>query len=171
MGLSFLRMEVNKMLRGSVKELDRKIIIQLIRNADQPIVNIAKKVGASRQTVSKKLKKFRKSGMIESHMVRLNPEMFGLDTRAYVFLREVPQDEVRARNEKVINKFSQVYSFRRLFGRYSAILEVLTKDRGELTSIVKEIHGLEGVRETETFIVHSTVKDKPKDPFLNILEP
>lgn len=159
------------MLRGNVEELDRKIIIQLIKDADQPIVNIAKKVGASRQTVSKKLKKFRESGLIESYMVRLNPEMFGLNTRAYVFLREVPQDDARARNEKVINRSPQVYSFRRLFGRYSAILEVLTKDREELTSIVKEIHGLDGVRETETFIVHSTVKDKPKDPLLDILEP
>lgn len=153
-----------------MKELDRKIVAQLIINADQPIVEIARKVGASRQTVSKKLKKFRESGVIKSHVVRLNPETFGLDTRAYVFLREVPQDDARARNEEVITEFPQVYNFRRLFGRYSAILEVLTKDQEELTSIVKEIHGLDGVRETETFIVHSTVKDEPKDPFLKILE-
>lgn len=158
------------MLRDSVKELDRKIIAQLIKDADQPIVDIAKKVGASRQTVSKKLKKFRESGLIDSHVVRLSPEKFGLNTRAYVFLREPPQDEARAKNEEVISAFPQVYNFRRLFGRYSAILEVLAKDREELTSIVKEIHGLEGVRETETFIVHSTIKDKPKDPFIKILE-
>jgi hypothetical protein len=33
-----------------------------------------------------------------------------------------------------------------------------------LTEFVKKLHSLEGVRETETFIVHSTIKDKPEDP-------
>lgn len=150
--------------------MDRKIITQLIDDANQPIVEIAKKVKASRQTVSKRIKRLHKSGLIDSHIVTLNPEKFGLNTRAYVFLRETPQDEARAENEKVINKFRNVYSFRRLFGRYSAILEVLTKGREELTSIVKKIHGLDGVRGTETFIVHSTIKNDPKGPFLDVLE-
>ncbi|MBS3815087.1 MAG: Lrp/AsnC family transcriptional regulator [Hadesarchaea archaeon] len=153
-----------------MKELDKKIIEQLIKDAKQPIVDIADQVGASRQTVSKKIKKLRESGLIESQIIRLNPEKFGLNTRAYVFLRELPQDEAREKNEEFISDFPQVYNFRRLFGRYSAIIEVLTESREELTSIVKEIHSLEGVRETETFIVHSTIKDKPKEPFLNILK-
>lgn len=141
-----------------------------MKDADQPIIQIAEKVNASRQTVSKKINKFWESELIKSHIVLLNPEMFGLNIQAYVFLREAPQDDERKKNEKVINEISNVYSFRRLFGRYSAVLEVLTKDRDELTSIVKKIHGLDGVRETETFIVHSTVKNKPKDPFMEILE-
>ena len=39
----------------------------------------------------------------------------------------------------------------------------------ELTDLVKKIHDLNGVKETETFIVHSTVKDKPEEPFKKAL--
>lgn len=152
-----------------MKELDKKIILHLLENAEQPIVDIADKVGASRQTVSKKIKQFRDSGMIRDFTVRLDPEKFDLGVKAYVFLQEEPQDEVREKNERKINEFPQVSSFFRLFGRYSGILEVWSKDRDDLTDLVKEIHELEGVRETETFIVHSVVKNKPEEPFEEVL--
>lgn len=153
-----------------MKDLDKKIIFQLLEDAEQPIVDIADKVGASRQTVSKKIKQFKKSGLIEELTARISPEKLGLDVQAYVFLQEDPQDEVRERNEERINSFPQVSRFFRLFGRYSGILEVWSKDREDLTSLVKKIHELEGVRETETFIVHSVVKDRPEEPLLALLE-
>lgn len=152
-----------------MKDLDRKILLQLLKDAEQPMVDIADKVGASRQTVSKKIKKFKESGLIEDLTARLNPEEFDLDVRAYVFLQEVPQDEIREKNEKKINNLPRVSKFFRLFGRYSGILEVWSKDRDDLTSLVKKVHELEGVRETETFIVHSVVKDKPEEPLLGVL--
>ncbi len=152
-----------------MKELDKKIILQLLVDAEQPIIEIAEKVGASRQTVSKKIKEFKDSGTIEDIRANLDPEDFGLNVRAYVFLQEDPQDEVREKNEKKINEITQVSKFFRLFGRYSGILEVWTVNREDLTSIVKKIHELDGIRETETFIVHSVAKDKPEDPFFEVL--
>jgi DNA-binding Lrp family transcriptional regulator len=153
-----------------MRELDRKILLQLIEDSEQPISRIAKKVGASRQTVAKKIKGFKKSGVVSAFAVRLNPEKFELGTRAYVFLREDPRTEARRRNERAIRRLHQVTRFHRLFGRYSAVLEVLAKDGEELTKLVKKIHGLKGVRETETFIVHSTVKDRPESPFVEVLK-
>lgn len=153
-----------------MKDIDKKIILQLLEGPEQPIVNIADKVDASRQTVSKKIKQFKESGVIEETTTRLKPSKFGLNVRAYVFLQEDPQDEIREKNEQEINKFPQVSKFFRLFGRYSGILEVWSEDRDDLTSLVKKIHELEGIKETETFIVHSRVKDKPEDPFIPILE-
>ncbi len=164
----FIRFSVNKML--SMKELDKKIIYQLLKNADQPIVEIAEKVGASRQTVSKKINKFKDDGVIKGITAKLDPEKFGLSVRAYVFLQEEPEDEIRKENEDKINEFPQVSKFFRLFGRYSGVLEVWSEDRDELTSLVKEIHELDGVKETETFLIHSTVKEEPEVPFFNELE-
>ena len=164
----FKRFTVNKML--SMKELDKKILRQLLKDAEQPIVDIAEKVGASRQTVSKKIEEFKKAGIIKEITARLDPEKFGLSVRAFVFIQEEPQDEAREENERKIDGFPQVSKFFRLFGRYSGVLEVWTEDRDELTSLVKEIHELDGVKETETFITHSTVKDEPEAPFLNELK-
>lgn len=152
-----------------MKGLDKKIILQLIEDADRPAVKIADEVGATRQTVSKKIKQFKKSGLIKSVVARLDPEKFGLGIKAYVFLREDPSDELRGENEEVISKYREIYGIHRIFGRYSAVLEVLAENRDALTSLVKRIHGLEGVLETETFIVHSTVKNEPEAPFVGVL--
>lgn len=153
-----------------MKALEREILLQLIKDSGQPVSRIAKKVGASRQTVAKKIEQLRKSGIVGPPTPRLIPGKFGLGTRAYVFLREDPGSGVRRRNEELIGKLPQVSSFHRLFGRYSAVLEVWTRDSKELTQLVKRIHSLKGVRETETFIVHSTVKDRPEEPLVHVLK-
>lgn len=152
-----------------MKDLDKEILVQLIQDAEQPIVDIAKKVGATRQTVSKKIRQFKSSGIIDNFRVNIRPERIGLDVRAYVFLQEVPQDDVRKRIDDEINGLTQVTKFLRVFGRYSGILEVWTRNKEELTSLVKKIHSFEGVKETETFIVHDIVKNNAEDPLLDIL--
>lgn len=153
-----------------MRELDQKILLQLIKDSEQPVTKIAKKVGASRQTVAKKIKQLKEEGIIASFTARLSPEKFGLSTKAYILLHEDSREELRRKNMAAIKQFHQVTEFYRLFGRYSAILEVLVRNSKELTKLVKRIHRLKGVRETETFIVHSAVKDLPKAPFLQILK-
>jgi len=153
-----------------MKELDRKILLQLIKDSEQPVTKIAKKVGASRQTVAKKIERLKAEGVIASFTAKLSPEKFGLSTKAYILLHEDSREELRRKNMAAIKQFHQVTEFYRLFGRYSAILEVLVRDSTELTKLVKRIHRLKGVRETETFIVHSAAKDMPKAPFLQILK-
>ena len=154
----------------TMDSLERRIIIQLLVDAGQPTVNIARKVKAARQTVSKKIQQFKRSGLIERIAAIIDPDKFGLHERAFVFIQEDPEMKVRRRIDAKIDSIPQVMRFYRLFGRYSGMLEVLTKDQDELSALVKDIHELEGMRETETFIVHSSVKDKPQDALIKFLE-
>lgn len=150
--------------------LDEKILLQLIKDSDQPLSEIARKVGTTRQTVAKRIERLKESGVMGPSMPRLNPEKFGLTTKAYIFLHEDPGVELRKKNEAIVKQFHEVTEFYRLFGRYSAVLEVLVRDGKELTELVKRIHGLRGVRETETFIVHSAVKNAPEEPIVQVLK-
>ena len=152
-----------------IKDLDKKIILQLLRDARQPLFQIGENVGATRQTVAKKINRFLNSGLIVSFAPKLEPEKFGLTIQAYIFMREDPRSDLRKKNEEVIKGFHQVSKFHRIFGKYDSIMEVLVKDKKELTDLIRKLHGLSGVRETETFIVYSTTKDKPEDPFKKVL--
>jgi Lrp/AsnC family leucine-responsive transcriptional regulator len=152
-----------------IKQLDKKIILQLLRDARQPIFRIAKSVDATRQTVAKKIDELCTSGFISSFAPRLEPEKFGLGIQAYIFMREDPRSDLRRKNEEVIKGFPEVSEFHRVFGEYDSILKTLVEDKEELTNLVKRLHKLSGVRETETFIVHSTIKNKPEDPFMKVL--
>ena len=158
---------VNKMLKSS--DLEKKIVLQLLEDARQPLLQIARNVGATRQTVAKKLEQLSNSGLISSFAPRLEAEKFGLVIQAYIFMREDPRGDLRKKNEEMIKGFHQVAEFHRIFGKYDSVIKVLVEGQKELTDFVKKLHGLSGVRETETFIVHSTIKNKPEDPFKKVL--
>ena len=96
-------------------------------------------------------------------------EILGLSIQAYILMREDPHSDYRKETEEIVKSFPQVAEFQRIFGKYDSIAKVLVKNNKELTDLVKKIHDLNGVKETETFIVHSTIKDKPEDPIMKAL--
>ncbi len=158
---------VNKMLR--IKDVEKKILLNLLEKGNQPLVKIAKDIGVTRQTVAKKIEQMHDSGLIISFFPKLEPEILGLSIQAYILMREDPRSDCRKETEEIVKTFPQVTEFRRIFGKYDSIARVLVKNNKELTDLVKKIHDLNGVKETETFIVHSTIKDKPEEPFKKVL--
>ncbi len=151
------------------REVDRRILAELLVDCRKPLRKIASAVGVSRQTVAKRVRELHRSGLIKRFTVRLNHKDLGLNLKAYILMRIEPKREVRENLEKKIKEIRQVSYFHYLFGRYDALAEVLVKDSEELTRLLREIHGLKGVKETETLIVEYTVKDSPESPILKIL--
>jgi DNA-binding Lrp family transcriptional regulator len=132
-------------------------------------MNIANNIKVTRQTVAKKIELYIKQGVIRKFIPQLDPEKLGLSIQAYILVREDPQSNFRSQNDEEFSDIPQVAKFNRVFGNYSSILEVIVKDKGELTNIVKKIHTMPGIRETETFIVYSTIKDDQTAPFRHVL--
>jgi DNA-binding Lrp family transcriptional regulator len=152
-----------------IQDVDKKILRELLKDGRQTFLNIANQVGVTRQTVAKKIEQYLASGIITKFTPQLDPEQLGLTTQAYILVREDPGSKFRSNNDEAFTRMPQVAKFNRIFGSYSSILEVMVQDKKELTRIVKEIHALPGVRETETFIVYNTIKDNHTDPFKYVL--
>lgn len=150
--------------------MDKKILRQLLKNCLVPMSDVAADIGTTRQTVAKKIELFKKSGLIKLFTIKLDPEKLGLKIRAFVLLREDPESETKKINENVIKEIPQVTSYYTLFGRYDAVAEVLTKDKTELTNLVKQIRQLKGIKDTETFIIQYIVKDELEDSLYKALE-
>ena len=152
-----------------IKDLEKKILLNLLEKGQRPIINIAEDLGITRQTVAKKIEHMQQSGLILSFFPKTDPEILGLSIQAYILMREDPRNELRKETEEIVKNIPQVSEFQRIFGKYDSIVKVLVKDNKELTELVKRIHDLNGVQDTETFIVHSTIKDKPEDPIKKAL--
>ncbi|UCC58990.1 MAG: Lrp/AsnC family transcriptional regulator [Candidatus Bathyarchaeum sp.] len=161
------KLYVNKMLR--IKDLEKKILLNMLEKGNQPLVKIAKDIGVTRQTVAKKIEQMHESGLILSFFPKLEPEILGLSIQAYILMQEDPRSDCRKETEEIVKNLPQVSEFQRIFGKYDSIVKVLVKNNKELTDLVKKIHDLNGVKDTETFIVHSTIKDKPEEPFKKVL--
>lgn len=158
---------VNKML--IIKQLEKKILLNLLEKGQRPVVKIAEDLGVTRQTIAKKIEQMRASGLMISFFPKMKAEILGLSIQAYILMREDPRSDVRRETEEIVKGFPQVAEFQRIFGKYDSIVKVLVKNNKELTDLVKKIHNLNGVKETETFIVHSTLKDSPEDPIKEVL--
>ena len=152
-----------------VKTLEKKILLNLLEKGQRPILKIADDLGITRQTVAKKIEQMHSSGLIISFYPKMKPEILGLSIQAYILMQEDPDSDCRKETERILTRFPQVSEFRRIFGKYDSIVKVLVNDNKELTDLVKKIHDLNGVKDTETFIVHSTIKDKPEDPIIKVL--
>ena len=152
-----------------VKDLEKKILLNLLEKGQRPILQIAKDLGVTRQTVAKKIKQMHDCGLIVAFFPKLEPEIMGLSIQAYILMREDPRSDYRKETEEIVKNFPQVSEFQRIFGKYDSIVKVLVKNNKDLTDLIKQIHDLNGVKETETFIVHSTIKDKPEEPFKKAL--
>ncbi len=153
----------------NIKDLEKKILLNLLEKGQRPILKIAEDLGVTRQTVAKKIEQMHNSGLIISFFPKLEPETLGLTIQAYILMREDPRSDCRKETEEIVKSFPQVSEFQRIFGKYDSIAKVLVKTNKDLTDLVKKIHDLNGVKETETFIVHSTIKDKPEDPIKKVL--
>jgi DNA-binding Lrp family transcriptional regulator len=153
----------------NLNDLEKKILLDLLEQGQRPILRIAKDLGITRQTVAKKIEQMNKSGLIISFFPKVEPELLGLSIQAYILMREDPRSDYRKETEEIVKNFPQVSEFQRIFGKYDSIAKVIVRNNKELTDLVKKIHNLNGVKETETFIVHSTIKDKPEEPLKKVL--
>ncbi|MGB0718136.1 MAG: Lrp/AsnC family transcriptional regulator [Alphaproteobacteria bacterium] len=70
-----------------VDDLDRKILREVQRDADQTIDEIAGKVGSSRTPVWNRLKKLRANGVIERTVCLINSDKVGLGETFFVSIR------------------------------------------------------------------------------------
>ena len=152
-----------------IRDLEKKILLNLLEKGHRPVLKIAQDLGITRQTVAKKLEQMHDSGLIQSFFPKIVPEKFGLSIQAYILMNEDPRNELRKETEEIVKQFPEVSEFQRIFGKYDSIAKVMVNNNQELTDLVKKIHNLNGVKDTETFIVHSTIKDKPEDPIKKAL--
>ncbi len=157
---------INKKL---MDELDRKIMLELMRDSRQSLIELARKTSTTRQTVAKRIARMRMSGLWFT--IKPDPKDFGLNLKAYILLRISPKGDVRRKCERLVKKIPNVQEFHYLLGHQDAILEVMARDHAELSRLIKRIHKVVGVKETSTLVVRETVKDDPAAPFFGVERP
>ncbi len=153
-----------------MKNNERKILLELVEDGRKNISDIAKKLGISRQTVSKKIRGMEKKKIIDSFSVKIDEGRVGLNTKAYVILNIAPSSELRHRFVREAKKIENISQMHHTFGRFDMILEILVKDEKELDRTLDKIRDFEAVEETETLICKYMEKNDQKDPIRYALE-
>lgn len=145
----------------SIDEIDIKILGLLQENARIKRSEIAEKTGLSIPSVTDRMLKLEKSGVIESYVTKLNPKQLGKDITAFIL---VTSDSSTYYSEFVQHalKTPEVLECHSITGEGSHILKVRTENTSTLEKLLSKIQSWKGVRFTRTSLVLSSHKESLK---------
>jgi Lrp/AsnC family transcriptional regulator len=128
----------------ALDDLDRNILAILQEDANLPLDEIARRVGASKTPVWNRIRKLRASGVIRAEVAVLDPEKLGLESCFFVLIRTSQHDaDWLDRFLRAVQSHPEVLEAHRLAGDIDYILKVRVPNaRGYdafYRSLIKEV--------------------------------
>ena len=139
-------------------EIDRKIIRVLEKDARTSLRKISELVDVSLGTVSNRVKKMERNGVIMGYSVILNPDEIGWELNVVIGLR-IQKGRLIEIQEKIA-KDSRVHGVYDVTGDFDSIVIARAKNRNDLDDLSKNVLSIDGVERSITHLVLNTVKEK-----------
>jgi len=138
---------------------DRKLLDLVQRDAKMPQAQLAKRIGLSAAAVNERLRKLEKSGVIRRYAAVVDPQPLGNDITAFVeVFIEHPRFEPAF--IKRVMELHEVQECHHITGEFSLLLKVRVRNMAALEQLLlKQLAPPEGVRQTRTVMVLSTIKE------------
>jgi Lrp/AsnC family leucine-responsive transcriptional regulator len=139
-------------------DTDIKILELLQKNARIKRNELADATGLSIPSITDRLNKLEKNGIIETYVTKLNAKLLCKDITAFIFVTS----DSSAHYREFINHALQtpeVLECHSITGDGSHILKIRTESTSTLEKTLSKIQSWKGVRSTRTSVVLSTHKE------------
>ena len=138
-------------------EIDRNIIKVLEHDARTSLRKISELVKVSLGTVSNRVKKMEKNGVIKGYSVILDPDQIGWELNVVIGLR-IQKGRLIEIQEKIA-KDSRVHGVYDVTGDFDSMVIARAKNRKDLDDLSKNVLSIDGVERSITHLVLNTVKE------------
>lgn len=139
----------------SLTDLDRRLLAALREDGRAPVASLARTLGVARATVNSRLERLIATGTIVGFTARVRDEVDPLAIHAVAFI------EVEGRSaDKVIRQlrgFPEITSLHTTNGGWDLVAELRTESLGGFDQVLGRIRGVEGVVNSETSLLLSSV--------------
>lgn len=128
-------------------ELDQRLIANLRHDARTPVAELAQALGVSRGTVSNRMARLERDGVIAGYTLRLRPDSTPDEIRAWTSIR------VEGRQNAVVGALlgePGVAALHDTNGRWDLLAELRVSSLAELSAVLERIRKVPGVSATET---------------------
>ena len=139
-------------------EIDRKIIKVLQEDARTSLRKISELVDVSLGTVSNRVKRMEKNGVIRGYSVILDPDHIGWELSVVIGLR-IQKGRLIEIQERIA-KDSRVHGVYDVTGDFDSMVIARAKNRKDLDDLSKNVLSIDGVERSITHLVLNTVKEK-----------
>tara|TARA_B110000014_G_C20023525_1_gene531138 strand:+ start:52 stop:513 length:462 start_codon:yes stop_codon:yes gene_type:complete len=139
---------------------DKQILLALKADARKAFSKIADDLNISNSLVHQRIKKMKEDGVIKKADLILDEKKIGYSTKAYVGIR-LKEASFANQVVKNLHKIVEVTECNFVSGKYAIFVLVYAKDNDHLRSVLyDQIHEIEGVGGTDSFICFSTNFDR-----------
>ena len=142
----------------ALDEVDRKILMELQRDARRSFKKIGADIGVSEATVFVRARKLQEKGVLKGFRAVIDQKAVGKTLTAIVLVRAHPKAFPGMLD--ALKKFDDIYEIYDVTGEYYSILKIRTTGTDELGKIIDQIGAIDGIAGTETIIVLRTVKEE-----------
>ncbi|MBC64700.1 MAG: AsnC family transcriptional regulator [Euryarchaeota archaeon] len=141
-----------------IDDIDKKIIKVLEDDARTSLRKISELVDVSLGTVSNRVKRMEKNGVIKGYSVILNPDNIGWELNVVIGLR-IQKGRLIEIQERIA-KDSRVHGVYDVTGDFDSMVIARAKNRKDLDDLSKNVLSIDGVERSITHLVLNTVKEK-----------
>ena len=139
-------------------DIDKKIIKVLENDARTSLRKISELVDVSLGTVSNRVKRMERNGVIRGYSVILDPDKIGWELNVVIGLR-IQKGRLIEIQERIA-KDSRVHGVYDVTGDFDSMVIARAKNRKDLDNLSKNVLSIDGVERSITHLVLNTVKEK-----------
>lgn len=144
-------------MSGHIDLIDLKIIEALGENGRIRLSELAEIVGLSIPSVSERLDKLQKKGIIKNFTTQVDERRLGFDIQAFVWARVDSSKHYKSFMEHVLRE-DEIMECYAVTGEGSHILRVMTHNTASLEQLLSRVQSWPGVLGTNTSFVLSQIK-------------
>mgnify|MGYP001468184312 FL=1 len=141
----------------ALDNIDRSIIEELEKDSRTSQRKLANKIGVAQGTITNRMQRLEKEGVIKGYGVRLDAESVGWGMTIMAGLR-IEKGRMIEVQEK-ISSDPRVFTVYDTTGDWDSMVLARVKDRSDLDDLTKSVFTLEGVVRSFTHVVLNTVKE------------
>lgn len=142
----------------ALDEIDRQLIAALQLNARESVAMLARQLGIARTTVTSRLARLEKTGVITGYGIRLGQRLIDGGLQAYVGITVQPRS-----GKDVVRRLSamvQVQQLCAVSGEFDYVAWLRSDSPEQLDQLLDQIGSVEGVEKTTTSIILSSKVDR-----------
>ncbi len=144
-------------MSGHIDLVDLKIVEELGSNGRVRLSELAEIVGLSIPSVSERLDKLQKKGIIKKFTTEVDERRLGFDIQAFVWVRVDSSKHYKSFMEHVLRE-EEIMECYAVTGEGSHILRVMTHNTASLEDLLSRVQSWPGVLGTNTSFVLSQIK-------------
>ncbi len=136
-------------------DLDHRLIAKLRHDARAAVADLAKALGVSRGTVTNRMARLQREGVITGYTLKLRPDAAPDEIRAWTSIA------VEGNQHHVIRALlgePGIAALHDTNGRWDLLAELRVGNLAELSTTLERIRGIEGVSASETSVHLQTLK-------------